>query len=132
MALAIYATAFVPIVTVVAALALVDVAVVIYWCWFQAPRVPIAKATPRTPMRALGHGVMVAGLLLIATALWITLLGVLRESGLGGATDWSGLELAGFQADPDRPMFFGLRCLVVAAAVWAVGFGLTRASGEKA
>jgi hypothetical protein len=83
-------------------------------------------------MRSLGGAVQVAGLLLIATALWITILGFLQVSGLAGNVDWSGLAMAGFQVSSDQPMTFGLRCLIVAAAVWAVGFGLTRASGEKA
>lgn len=132
MALAVYATAFVPIVALVAALVSVDAAVLVYWCWYKAPRVPASRVTPRTPMRSLGGAVQVAGLLLIATALWITILGFLQVSGLAGNADWSGLAMAGFQVSSDQPMTFGLRCLIVAAAVWAVGFGLTRASGEKA
>ena len=132
MALAVYATAFVPIVALVAALVSVDAAVLVYWCWYKAPRVPPSRVTPRTPMRSLGGAVQVAGLLLIATALWITILGLLQGSGLAGDADWSGLAMAGFQVSSDQPMTFGLRCLIVAAAVWAVGFGLTRASGEKA
>ena len=132
MALAIYATAFVPIVTVVAALVSVDAAVLVYWCWYKAPRVPAGRATSRTPMRSLGATVQVAGMLLIATALWITILGFMQVSGLAGDADWSGLAMAGFQARADQPITFGLRCLIVAAAVWAVGFGLTRVSGEKA
>lgn len=132
MALAIYATAFVPIVALVAVLVSVDAAVLAYWCLHKARRVPAARATPPTPMRSLGGAVQVAGMLLIATALWITILSVLQVSGLAGDADWSGLAMAGFQVSADRPVTFGLRCLIVAAAVWAVGFGLTRASGEKA
>ena len=132
MAPVIYATAFAPIVTVLAALVIVDAAALAYWCWSSGPRRPIDKRTARTPMRALGSAVQVAGLLLIGTALWITILGALRESGIAGTADWSGLAMAGFQVSPDQPVMFGLRCGVVAAAVWLVGFGLTRASGEKA
>ena len=132
MALALYATAFVPIVTVVAALVSVDAAVLVYWSRYKAPRVPAGRVTPRTPMRSLGGAVQVAGMLLIATALWITMLGFLRVSGFAGDADWSGLAMAGFEASADQPMTFGLRCLIVATAVWAVGFGVTRVSGEKA
>jgi hypothetical protein len=129
---AIYVTAFVPIVAVVVALVTVDAAAVIYWCWFRPRPVSPARLTPRAPMRSLGSAVMVAGILLIGTALWLTILGALHEWGQAGAADWNALAMAGFQVDPDRPTAFGLRCLVVAGAVWAVGFGLTRASGEKA
>ena len=132
MALGIYATAFMPIVAVVAALVMVDVAALVYWCFFRAARVPVVRLTPRSPMKSLGNAVEAGGVLLIATALWITMLGVLHESGIAGAADWSGLAMAGFQVSPDQPIAFGLRCLVVAAAVWVVGIGLTRASGEKA
>jgi hypothetical protein len=42
------------------------------------------------------------------------------------------LESFGFVVTAEDADAFGLRFLAVAVAVWAVGFGLTKASGEKA
>jgi hypothetical protein len=119
-----------PIVTVVAVLVGFDALVLTLWCWFRAPRVPSDTTTPRPPMRSLGQALLVAGWLLIATAAWIIALAMLSKWGIGSA-DWSGLAMAGFQEQAGQPVAFGLRCLIVALAVWVVGFGLTKGSGEK-
>jgi hypothetical protein len=127
----VYATALMPIVTVVAVLVGFDALALAFWCWFRAPRAPVDKTTPRPPMRWLGRALLVAGVLLIGTAAWIIALALLNTWGIGNA-DWSGLAMAGFQEAASQPLAFGLRCLVIASAVWVVGFGLTKGSGEKA
>ena len=44
---------------------------------------------------------------------------------------WSELSQLGVDVDAEDANTFGLRFLLVAASVWVVGFGLTKASGEK-
>lgn len=124
-----YVTARLPIVTVVLLLMALDVGVLIYW-FYPRP----GRAEPRAPLRSLAAMLRVAGVLLIVNALWITILGVLTQFGVTNETtsDWNALAANGFQVRPDQPMAFGARGLVVAAAVWVVGFGLAKASGEKA
>jgi hypothetical protein len=59
---------------------------------------------------------------------------VLTQFGITNETtaDWRALAASGFQVRPDQPVSFGARGLVVAVAGWVVGFGLAKASGEKA
>jgi len=112
-----------------------DAGVLIYWLYVRPRRVvPPGRPVPRTSMRALADVISVAGVLLIVSALWITILGVLTQFGITNETtaDWRALAASGFQVRPDQPVSFGARGLVVAAAVWVVGFGLAKASGEKA
>jgi hypothetical protein len=45
---------------------------------------------------------------------------------------WPELESIGLQVTAEDADSFGVRFLVVSIAVWLVGFGLTKASGEKA
>jgi hypothetical protein len=134
-ALAIYGTGWLPIRAVIGLLVTLDAAALVYWWRVNAARQASTRPpTPLAPMRSLAGMLKVAGLLLIGTAVWITILGFLRESGLTGAgmTDWSDLAMAGFDVRADQPVAFGLRFLVVAIAVWIVGFSLTKTSGEKA
>ncbi|HUQ88939.1 MAG TPA: hypothetical protein VM096_15385 [Vicinamibacterales bacterium] len=120
---------------VVELLVAVDVAALIYW-FYVRPRRNVAPGRPvsRTSMRSLADVIRVTGVLLICNAAWITMLGALTQFGITNeaAADWRALAATGFQVTPDQPATFGARGLVVAAAVWAVGFGLAKASGEKA
>lgn len=134
-ALAAYLTVRLPVMTVVLLIAALDLGILFYWVSVRAGRYASAgKPVAQTPMRYLAEVTSVAGVLLIVSALWLTILGFLTEFGITNesAADWSGLAAIGFQVKVDQPAAFGARCLVVAAAVWAVGFGLTRASGGKA
>ena len=85
-------------------------------------------------MRGLAGALSAVGIVLIVNALWLTLLGYLTEFGITNetTTNWGGLAALGLQVKADQPSAFGVRCLVVAASVWAVGFGLAKASGGKA
>lgn len=126
-----YLTTRMPILFVVLVLLAVDAAVVIYWCYFRAGRRPLA---PHGSLRSLAEVIRVAGVLLLLTALWVMILGVLTQYGVTDAAtaDWTALAATGFQVNPEQPAGFGARSLVVAAAVWVVGFGLAKASGERA
>jgi hypothetical protein len=130
-----YLTSRMRVVTVVRLLVALDFGVLIYWLYVRPRRVVApGRPVPRTSMRALADVISVAGVLLIVSALWITILGVLTQFGITNETtaDWRALAASGFQVRPDQPVSFGARGLVVAAAVWVVGFGLAKASGEKA
>lgn len=129
-----YLTVRLPITTAILLLAALDLGILFYWFsvregWYAATGKRVALA----PMRYLADGMSVAGVLLIVSALWLTILGFLTEFGITNesAAHWSELAAIGFQVRADQPAAFGARCLVVATAVWAVGFGLTKASGEK-
>jgi multisubunit Na+/H+ antiporter MnhC subunit len=130
-----YLTSRMRIVTVVQLLMALDAGVLVYW-FYVRPRREVApgRPVPRTSMRSLAEVIRMAGVLLILNALWITILGVLTQFGITHETmaDWRALAASGFQVRPDQPVWFGARGLVVAAAVWVVGFGLAKASGEKA
>ena len=128
-----YLTVRLPIVTVIGMLVALDAGVLIYWFWFRQGRRRAVPPFARAPMRALAEVMTVAGVLLIVTALWVTILGLLTEFGITNETtaNWGALATAGLQVSAAQPAAFGLRCLVVAASVLAVGFGLTRASGRS-
>ena len=130
-----YLTTRMPIAIVVPLLLALDIAALLFWFYF-GPRRREARALPAAtrPLGSLAEVIRVAGVLLIVTALWVTVLGVFTQYGVISAetADWDGLAAAGFQVSPDRPAMFGARSLVVAAAVWVVGFGLAKASGERA
>lgn len=124
-----------PVMTVVLLLAALDLGIVFYWFAVREGRdAAMGKRVVRTPMRYLADVTSVAGVLLIVSALWLTILGFLTEFGITdeSTAHWSELAAIGLQVRADQPAAFGARCLVVAAAVWAVGFGLTRASGGQA
>ena len=79
-------------------------------------------------MQSLANFVTTFGLLLIFNAACIAVLGYMTEFGITNETTakWAEIGVTAEQADS-----FGLRFLAVSIAVWAVGFGLTKASGEK-
>jgi hypothetical protein len=118
-----------PILIVVQVLLALDAAVLIYWFAARGTRKAAAGS-----LRSLAEVIRAAGVLLFVTAFWITMLGVLTQYGVTNAVtaDWGALAATGFKVNPAQPAAFGARGLVVAAAVWAVGFGLDRASGERA
>lgn len=124
-----------PILAVVLLLAALGSGVLFYWFRVRAVRsVPTGTRGALAPMRRLAEVLSVAGVLLVAGALWLTILGLLAEFGITheSTARWSELAALGFQVSAGRPAAFGARCLVVAAAVWAVGFGLSRATGGRA
>jgi hypothetical protein len=130
-----YLTTRMPILIVVQVLLAVDLAVLIYWFYFRGN----GKASPpgaaaNGSLRSLAEVVRAAGILLVLTAIWVTILGVLTQYGVTDAAvaNWDAFAASGFQVSPEQPAAFGARSLVVAAAVWVVGFGLGRASGGRA
>ena len=128
-------TVLLPVMTVVLLLAALGLGILVYWFRVRPGRhVPVGTRMALTPMRYLAEVVSVAGVLLIAGALWLTILGFLTQLGMTSesAARWNELAAMGFQVKANQPAAFGARCLVVAAAVWVVGFGLTRASGGRA
>jgi hypothetical protein len=104
---------------------------IIYWLYGRKKSVLVneAEATRRTPMQALANFITVFGLLMIFNAACMFILGLMTEVGMTNETTarWSEINVTAEEADA-----FGLRLLVVSIAVWLVGFGLTKASGEKA
>jgi len=120
-----------PIITWIRFLGWLDLGMIIYWLYGrkQSPLVNQAEASSRTPMQSLANFITTFGLLLIFNAACIALLGFMTELGITNETTarWSEIGVTPEEADS-----FGLRVLAVSIAVWAVGFGLTKASGEKA
>jgi APA family basic amino acid/polyamine antiporter len=119
-----------PVITWVRFLVWLDIGLLIYWFYGRthSPLADRAEAARRTPLQQLANFITIAGLLLIFNAACITILAYMTEFGVTTETlaKWSEIGVTAEQADA-----FGLRFLVVAVAVYAVGFGLTRASGEK-
>jgi APA family basic amino acid/polyamine antiporter len=119
-----------PVITWVRFLVWLDIGMIIYWFYGRthSPLVDQKETTARTPMQALANFIVVAGALLTFNAACMTILGYMTEFGITTETTakWNEIGVTAEQADA-----FGLRLLVVAVAVWLVGFGLTKASGEK-
>jgi APA family basic amino acid/polyamine antiporter len=120
-----------PVITWIRFLGWLDLGMIIYWLYGRKKSVLVneAEATRRTPMQALANFITVFGLLMIFNAACMFILGLMTEVGMTNETTarWSEINVTAEEADA-----FGLRLLVVSIAVWLVGFGLTKASGEKA
>jgi APA family basic amino acid/polyamine antiporter len=125
-----------PVLTWARFLIWLDIGMIIYWSYGRthSPLVNKAEATARTPMQNLANFITTFGLLLVFNAACIALLGFMTELGITNETTakWAELESFGFVVTAEDADAFGLKFLAVAVAVWVVGFGLTKASGEKA
>ena len=119
-----------PVITWIRFLGWLDLGMIIYWLYGrkQSLLVDQAESQRRTPLQALANFITVFGLLLIFNASCMFILGLMTEVGMTNETTarWSDINVTAEEADA-----FGLRLLVVSIAVWLVGFGLTKASGEK-
>jgi APA family basic amino acid/polyamine antiporter len=119
-----------PVLTWVRFLVWLDIGLLIYWFYGRthSPLVDQRETSRRTPLQGLANFITIAGLLLVFNAACITALGYMTEFGITNETlaKWHEIGVTAEQADA-----FGLRMLAIAIAVWALGFGLTRATGEK-
>ena len=123
-----------PVLTWVRFLVWLDIGLLIYWFYGRthSPLSDKQEAARRTPLQSLANLITILGLLLIFNAACITLLGYMTEFGVTTETlaKWSELSQLGVKSRR------GGRCVRAAlprggGGGWAVGFGLTKASGEK-
>jgi basic amino acid/polyamine antiporter, APA family len=124
-----------PVLTWVRFLVWLDIGLLIYWFYGRthSPLSDKQEAARRTPLQSLANLITILGLLLIFNAACITVLGYMTEFGVTTETlaKWSELSQLGVDVSAEDANAFGLRFLLVAVSVWVVGFGLTKASGEK-
>ncbi len=119
-----------PVLTWLRFLIWLDIGLIIYWFYGRthSPLADRAESGRRTPLQKLANFITILGLLLIFNAAAITALGFMTEFGVTTETlaKWHEIGVTAEEADA-----FGLRWLVISIAVFLVGFGLRKASGEK-
>jgi basic amino acid/polyamine antiporter, APA family len=124
-----------PVLTWVRFLVWLDIGLLIYWFYGRthSPLSDAGEVARRTPLQSMANFVTILGLLLIFNAACITILGYMTEFGITNETlaKWSELSQLGLNVTAEEADAFGLRFLLVAVAVWAVGFGMRKAAGEK-
>jgi amino acid permease-like protein len=125
-----------PVLTWVRFLVWLDIGMVIYWLYGRTHSTLLNRAEhgARSPIQSLANFITVFGLLLVFNAACIAILGFMTQVGMTNETTakWSELESLGLSVTAEEADSFGIKFLVVAIAVWLVGFGLTKASGERA
>lgn len=119
-----------PVLTWIRFLVWLDIGLIIYWFYGRthSPLSNEAERQQRTPLQKLANFITILGLLLIFNAAAIAALGFMTEFGVTTETlaRWHEIGVTAEEADA-----FGLRWLVISIAVFLVGYGLTKASGEK-
>ena len=119
-----------PAITWIRFLGWLDIGMLIYWFYGRrnSTLANQSEANARTPLQSAANFITVFGLLLVFNAACIAILGFMTELGITNETTakWSEIGVT-----PEAADAFGLRLLGISILVWAVGFGLTKMSGEK-
>ncbi len=119
-----------PVLTWLRFLIWLDIGLIIYWFYgrTRSPLADSAESARRTPLQGLANFITILGLLLIFNSAAIATLGFMTEFGLTTETlaKWHEIGVTAEEADA-----FGLRWLAISVAVFLVGFGLRKATGEK-
>jgi APA family basic amino acid/polyamine antiporter len=119
-----------PVLTWIRFLVWLDIGLLIYWFYGRthSPLSNAAERERRTPLQKLANFITILGLLLIFNSFAIATLGFMTEFGFTTETlaRWHEIGVTAEEADA-----FGLRWLIISIAVFLVGFGLRKASGEK-
>jgi APA family basic amino acid/polyamine antiporter len=119
-----------PVITWIRFLGWLDIGMLIYWFYGRrnSPLVNQAEANARTPLQSAANFISVFGLLLIFNAACIAVLAYMTEFGITTETTAKWGEIG---VTPEAADAFGLQLLGISILVWAVGFALTKMSGEK-
>jgi APA family basic amino acid/polyamine antiporter len=125
-----------PVITWVRFLVWLNIGLIIYWFYGRShsPLVNEEEARRRTPLQTLANFVLVFGALGLFNGVCMFLLGLMTEVGLTNETTakWSELaDLTGLNVTAETADTFGLQVLAVAVGVFALGWILSKISGEK-